>query len=212
MKPNLEVAISQGRRSTTRRLDHEANYEEKGRMTTDQDKHPLTDQHPITKSLKEVDPPLDSTEGIEAYFAATHKTDGPILQRHAFAIVIEFPGGQREPVEISPRLSLREETNNQRGNLGAVLTIFEWLKKNHAQANEVVVHTSEKFIVENLDASAKDKTKRSKLRDLYDKYQVLREELPGPTFMKCSKNHPRRQRALDLANAKLRQVFPPIDP
>lgn len=101
-------------------------------------------EHPITKILQRLEPPLAPGESIEAYIAASDHPGPPA--RHAFAVVFHFSSG-REPIVISPPQSRSPGTHSQRGNVGAVLTLFEWLNLNQAQAHFVTVYSLDKFIV-----------------------------------------------------------------
>src|SRR5437773_7080739 len=87
--------------------------------------------HPITKTLGPVDPPLTPEEAIEAYIAASDERHrGP--RRHAFAVILHFSSG-RDPIEITSPQSTSPGTHAQRANLGAIITMLEWLVLNQAQ-------------------------------------------------------------------------------
>jgi hypothetical protein len=118
--------------------------------------------HPITKTLQPIDPPLEPGEKLEVYFAADHDLTPP--RRHAFGIVIDRSSGH-PPIEISPAASLSPDTHSQRGNLGAVITVFEWLERNQAQGHDVTIYSKEPYI---LDLEASSRSKGTKVKDLYD--------------------------------------------
>jgi hypothetical protein len=80
-----------------------------------------------------------------------------------FGIVIHR-STQQEPIEIASPPSFSPQTNAQRGNLGAVITIFEWLELSQAQGHEVAIYTAEQYI---LDLEASSCNKDSKVKDLY---------------------------------------------
>jgi hypothetical protein len=170
-------------------------------------------------NLERVDPPLQPGENLEVYFAATHKLqheDPSGLNRHAFAVVIHRSSGHA-PIEIRPPQSRSSETHAQRGNLGAILTIFEWLNLNEAQDHEVTVYTAEAYLLglrSQIGTWINDRKKRS-VRDLYEKLSPYlgNGAWPRVNFMRQPKgglHGQRRGQALDLANEALSRLFPAI--
>jgi hypothetical protein len=163
--------------------------------------------HPITKTLKAIDPRLQPGETLEVYFAATHKMSPP--RRHAFGIVIHRSSGQAS-IEIAPPPSLSPNTHAQRGNLGAVITIFEWLELNQAQGHAVTIYTTEDYI---LDLEGSARKSKSKLKDLYALTAPKLKDWPQVRIVRLPEKAPhidRRGKALKLGNAAMRQLFPPI--
>jgi hypothetical protein len=166
--------------------------------------------HPITRSLRPIDPPLEPGEKLEVYFAAAHVTDFAQPRRHAFGIVIHRSSGH-PPTEISPPASWLPNTNSQRGNLGAVITIFEWLEKSTAQAHDVTIYSAESYIQ---DLEASSRSKGSKLKDLYDIILPKLKDWPQVRFEPQPHVRPhteRRDRALQLAKETMQEVFPPVE-
>ena len=174
--------------------------------------------HPALPSIERFNPPLQPEESLEVYFAATQRLrheDPSGLDRHAFAVVIHRSSGN-QPVVICHQ-SRSSETHAQRGNLGAVLTIFECLEANSAQDHEVTIYTAEAYILSlrsQVGSWIKDKRKRS-VRDLYERLRpyVSNGAWPRVHFMRQPKGGlrgERRAQALGLANEELSRVFPPI--
>ena len=162
--------------------------------------------HPITKSLQPINPPLEPGEILEVYFAAADKKEP--LRRHAFGIVI-YRSGQEKPIEIAPPPSLSPDTHAQRGNLGAVITIFEWLELNQAQDHDVTIYTVEEYI---RDLEGSSQKKGSKLKDLYARIVPILKAWPRVRFLPLNdlRDVERRERALKLARDRVEQLFPPI--
>src|SRR5262249_6825772 len=133
--------------------------------------------------------------------------------RHAFAVVIHR-SSDNVPMVICHQ-SKSTETHAQRGNLGAVLMIFECLTRNEAQDNEVIIYTAEEYILGlrlHVRTWIADKKKRS-VRDLYEKLlpYVSDGAWPRVHFMRQPKgglHGKRRDYALALANGELAQLFP----
>jgi hypothetical protein len=168
-------------------------------------------------------PELEPDETLEAYFAATHKLeheDASGLNRHAFAMAINrsraTPGGvasDNGPM-VRCHQSRSADTHNQRGNLGAVLTIFECLIRNEAQDHEVTLYTAEDYILgprSLVRTWIADRKKRS-VRDLYEKLLPYVSDAAWPRvhLMRQPKgglHGQRRDYALALANGEL---FPSI--
>jgi hypothetical protein len=166
--------------------------------------------HSITETLQPINPPLEPGEILEVYFAAVHAVGPAEPRRHAFAVVIHRSSG-KPPVEISPRQSWTKDTNAQRGNLGAIITAFDWLEINQGQDHDVTIYSAEPYIL-TLEASAR--SKGSKVKDLYAKIVPKLGEWPRVRFVhqpKAGLHADRRDRAKALADEKLRQVFPAVE-
>ena len=154
-------------------------------------------EHPIAQAIKKerLHPLLDPKETLEVYFAAVHHKGGKGPSGHAFAAKV-FPSSGRDLAPIKWR-SLDEESHNQRGNLGAVLSIFEWLSEN-ARSNDVLIHTAEKYIAtlpDNVSNWAEDQS--SSVQDLY--------QLLLPYFQDCLWQHVRIKWTSAKAQAKRRE-------
>jgi hypothetical protein len=165
------------------------------------------------------DPPLEPEESLEVYFAATQKLEHENharMNRHAFAVLIYRSSGN-PPMEIIYQ-SRSLETHAQRGNLGALLTIFECLTLNEAEDHEVNIYTAEQYILglpHRVGAWIEDRKKRS-VRDLYEKLlpYVSNGAWPRVHLIRQPKgglHGQRRKGALGLANDELSRLFPPIE-
>jgi len=168
--------------------------------------------HSITETLQPINPPLDPGETLEVYYFTAAHAVGP--RSHAFAVVIHR-SSSKPTIEIISPPSLSPETHNQRGNLGAVITVFEWLELNQAQDHDVTIYSPDDHILmlpEKVAAWAKDR-KRS-CRDLYEKLLPRPKGWPRVQFMRPPTLVPhakRRERAEVLAKERLIQGFPAVE-
>lgn len=111
--------------------------------------------------IKKLDKDLEPEELIEIYFSAVHQRG---VAKHSSAITFCLSSGQI----VAPILwnSLNKETHNQRGNIGSVISILEWIDKNNAREHEVNVYTVEEWmfkygqILDNVNKWRTDKDKK----------------------------------------------------
>lgn len=163
-------------------------------------------EHPIRASLKKLRKPLALNETIDAYIASV---DRPRPKRHAFAVVMHFSGGSedREQEEID-HLSDNPDTNSQRGNAGAVITLLDWVQVNAAEANPIIVHSVDQFIVD-IRGNLRNHPWNPRMADLYEKLEPLLEACPYVSFEKLNRDerpkgvhHTRHAHAAKLAGQR----------
>ena len=167
--------------------------------------------HPITKALMRVDPPLGPEDAIEAYIGVSdERYRGP--RRHAFAVILHFSSG-RDPIEITSPQSTSSGTHAQRANLGAIITMLEWLVLNQAPANHVTIYVIDEWMA-NLQHALR--SKGSKMADLYRKIGPLLEACPHVHFNWLKAvvpegiHHERHARAYSLARETVQQLLEPV--
>lgn len=162
--------------------------------------------HPVTKLIQPINPPLTSDEAIEAYFGVSdERRHDPV--RHAFVLLV-YVGDRTDPVQVVWQ-SRSPDTHAERAKLGAVLSMLNWLVVNNAQANPVTVYVIDEWMV-NLRKTVR--SVRPNMAELYRKIGPLLEAYPQVRFkwLKAvpeGKHHERRARAQSLAREEVQQLF-----
>jgi hypothetical protein len=108
--------------------------------------------HPIDLKLKVLSPPLRPAETLEVYFYSNKKPIPGLNSQvllHAFSTAYVMHNGA--PLEnFSGYVSDKSpDTSHMRGNLGAMLTVLNWLALNGAENFEVKIY-GKTFVAEHL--------------------------------------------------------------
>lgn len=104
--------------------------------------------HPITEKLEKLDPPLAPDASIEIYISGVHKKgpEGHLI--HAFGLVFRLSDGRKALPVCS--ISEDHETTNDRAELAATLTAFEWLELNAHHSNSITILPASEYIHKHL--------------------------------------------------------------
>lgn len=119
-------------------------------------------EHEINRKLERLDPPVGPDEDVVIAIVGVHDKIGKGSdERSIHGFGMEFRLSSGRAVRPFSYLSRTEETTHQRGELGALLTSYQWLELNAGHARSRVIMSAEEYLTVHLPAHISEWVKES---------------------------------------------------